>query len=163
MKHAMRGLFLISILVTLVGCQPKARVFVRVLFGPLRFELKVNSSGQIISEMILRKEVAISLGPVGLQAGIDGTLEASNGRPNHLFIVWKDEAGNVRRHEYEIGQEFDVEFENPTLIRRISGRNNCIVLVLDELPNATPNGTVRVQNKLSLAIKVFLNQYPRQF
>lgn len=97
--------------------------------GPLKIGISITDDGGIFVSGGLAPKISVGLGPIGLEVGIQKTIELTEQKSFYLFIVWEEPSGEVRRDEYEIGKEFQVDFDRQELVQQIKGDNNSIVVV----------------------------------
>ena len=122
----------------LISCQPQTTSF----SGPsVEVDLKgasvtvsayVNSNGEIVlsgtySQTLVRTEVLNMTWDVGFET----TLNQAATRQNTLFILYKDDNGEIIQQEYAINQPFEINFSNEQWVKKIQndGNGNIVVSV----------------------------------
>ncbi len=129
---------LLILLVLLTGCgnpQNVSGVFGAEV-GPVNIGLSIDQEGHVSIRGGFTK-LSWKLGPVGLYAGIEDTLEFTKEKPYYLFIIYEDQNGEVYRDGYEIGKTFRVEFNQREYIEEIQGNNDSIIVVLKQALNVS--------------------------
>jgi hypothetical protein len=114
-------------LLVLASCQPKLRgvATLRVPWGDI--DVSLDTEGQI--QAGFSPKLNISLGPIGLSAAIEQTLNDVRNKRYYLIILWEDDSGIVQREEYEIGQSFSVSFRSQSwVVQEIKGDSGSVVV-----------------------------------
>ncbi len=98
--------------------------------SPVNIGISIDSAGQVSVTGGFTPPIDVNLGPIGLYAGIQSTVELTKSKPYYLFIIWEDASGEIHREEYEIGKKFKVVFEQKEYIYEILGHRDSIVLAI---------------------------------
>lgn len=111
--------------------------------GPVEVALTVNSDGEVILSGDYTQVFGVPkiLG-VGWTIGFEKTLRAAKEKRYTLFILWKDEQGNIRQQQYEIGKRFKVKFDQEERVREIRDGGNGNLIVAVELISGFSCGNV---------------------
>lgn len=136
---------IIVLMSLLTGCArviADSEVYVSAGITPVEVVVSLDEHGKISVSGGLSKDTELtiaSLGPIELSVGIQKTLDLTKENPFTLFILWKNEKGEIRRSEYKIGEAFYVTFKNGEMIEELQGDNNSIILVIRTPEAVQPN------------------------
>jgi hypothetical protein len=113
--------------------------------GPINVAVSIDANGRVSVSGGFAPKIQVGLGPVGLELGIQKTLELTAQKPYYLFILWEDANGQVQRDEYEIGKKFNVVFAQGEHVRQIQGQSDSIIVVVEH-QSSTPMVPVSAQS-----------------
>ncbi len=133
--------------ICLVGCGDRevtrgpARLTVVGKLGPVQVGLSVDENGNIALTSGLVPRIDVSLGPVGLEIGIEDSLQIVRERPYQLVVLRQDSSGNVERLVYDMGRDFELTFDRKDWVHQIKRENESVLVVVETL---VPPHVVRV-------------------
>lgn len=113
--------------------------------GPFTIDLSIDSNGNVSVSGGFKPQVRVGLGPIGLQAGIQKTVELTTQRPYYLFILWEGANRQVQRDEYEIGQKFQLVFTGTEQVREIQGQSDSVIVVVQQQAASAPTAVFAQQ------------------
>jgi hypothetical protein len=77
---------------------------------------------------------------VSWDVGFETTLNKASTRQNTLFILYKDDSGQIVQQEYAINEPFEINFSNEQWVRQIKHDGNGNIIVAVEHKIAQPVG-----------------------
>lgn len=138
---------------------PKLVVTAEVPFFELA--LSIDAEGEMELTPRISPEKRLNLGPVGLRFGIEETVKLMGERPYHLFILWEQEDGTVRRDEYEIGKRFSVQLDPGQRVSKIEGDGESVLIVVGRIePWGIPDSGLQVHAVEAVVVEPRLEQEP---
>jgi hypothetical protein len=124
----------------LVSCggNPNSKAYIGAEAGPIDIKLEIDSEGHlsVAGDIVPR----IDLGLIDLKVGIEETLDLTKDKPYTLFIIWKDENGNVQREEYEIGKPFTVTVPKKGYVQ-VQGDNDSVIVTVEDSTEESSDAT----------------------
>lgn len=128
----------IAFALLLTSCQSQTKTFsgpsveLDVKGAAVTVSAHVNNDGEIVlsgtySQTLVYTEVL----NVTWDVGFETTLNEAATRQNTLFILYKDDNGQIIQQEYAINQPFEINFSNEQWVRKIQndGNGNIVVFV----------------------------------
>ena len=101
--------------------------------GPISVSATVNTDGEFaLGGSFSKRLVGTDFIGVDWVIGFEKTFNEAVDESYHLFIVWEDDLGDVWRDEYDIGQPFEVAFDQQSWVRKIRNDNNGNIIVAVE-------------------------------
>lgn len=132
-KHWLYFVITLCLLVFIPGCRGASSIRLEPHAGPLAVSAGVNSNGEFVLESSFSQLlVGTDFLGVDLVVGFEKTLNEAKNKDNYLFVVWKDELGDVWRDKYNIGEQFIINFGQEHWVRQIHTDKNCNVIVAVE-------------------------------
>lgn len=121
--------------VLLSSCQADTTVYTGpvVNAGPVTISATLNSNGEIVIGGALSIPTPLGIRELGLswEVGFETTIKQASTKQYTLFILYKDESGQIIQNEYAINEPFEINFSDEQWVRQIKnpGSGNIIVAV----------------------------------
>jgi hypothetical protein len=121
----------------LASCQSETTTFSgpSINAGPVTVSAHINNFGEIeLSGEFSKKLVGVDGFDFGVNwdVGFSTTLNKASTRQNTLFILYKDEGGQIIQNEYAIDEPFVINFSDEQWVRKINNDSNGNIIVAVE-------------------------------
>lgn len=118
----------------------------RIKIGWVSFGVDIDNNGKVKFDYKIAKSFTIGAGPVSLELGIKKAFDSVDAHPDtrQLFIITKDSQGNVKQSlQYDIGEEFEVDFYKPEMVKIIGRKNSVIIVISSPESSSSENKSYR--------------------
>ncbi|MBL8088715.1 MAG: hypothetical protein KF758_00950 [Anaerolineales bacterium] len=161
----LKKIIVLLILSSVIACGGYGGIAVDA--GPLSVTVSVNGRGEIeVDSNVAIPLVGNDYLGVSLIAGYSFVLNEAQNSNYKLYIVWQEADEDVRVHEYDVKQKFEVKFSDKQIVKKIEGTGNGSFVVLVEVsatsakvnPAQKPTNTPDSSCESATVSKIVLNK-----